>query len=102
MANHRDTHPEYVEGCYACKLRSVNLGGFPSEPTMTEKRWDRDMPAYKAMRADGLQPPSIDGAADLQSRASEPFEVEFGHVFKSKKEIASAKEGIQLAREMTA
>lgn len=69
---------------------------------MTEKRWDKDMPAYRAMRANGLQPPSIDGAAELQARASEPFEVEFGHVFKTKKEIASAKEGIQLAREINA
>lgn len=44
----------------------------------TEKRWERDMPAYKALRADGLQPRRIDGCGDLQARADTRLEVEYG------------------------
>lgn len=39
------------------------------------------MPAYKAMRRDGLQPKSIDGAAEIQAKAETKTEVESGVVF---------------------
>lgn len=44
----------------------------------TEARWTRDMPEYKAMRRQGLQPPQIDGSADLANRAHSQLEVEMG------------------------
>lgn len=31
-----------------------------------EQRWNRDMPAYKRLRRDGLQPDHIDGAARIE------------------------------------
>lgn len=63
--------------------RSVRFGatrGAAVEVERTERRWDRDMAAYKAMRRDGLQPAGIDGAADLQARASTEFEVSSGRL----------------------
>jgi hypothetical protein len=45
-----------------------------------EQGWHTDMPAYKRLRADGLQPPRIDGCADLEKRATEPVEIETGRV----------------------
>lgn len=55
-----------------------------------EKRWEKDMPAYKALRAQGLQPPRIDGSAELMANAETRFEVESGKIMKGKaKEIES-------------
>lgn len=55
-----------------------------------EKRWEKDMPAYKALRAQGLQPPRIDGSAELMANAETRFEVESGQVLKGKaKQIES-------------
>jgi hypothetical protein len=45
-----------------------------------EGRWHDDMPAYKRLRADGLQPPRIDDCAQLEGRASEQFEVEMAKI----------------------
>ena len=64
----------------------------------TESGWDRDMPAYKRLRREGHQPPSVDGCADLEARARSPFEIEtglrFGHMDRTLVE-----ESTQAARE---
>ena len=41
-----------------------------------EARWQKDMPAYKQLRADGLQPSSIDGADKLAATARDRIDVE--------------------------
>lgn len=43
-----------------------------------ERQWDRDMPAYKRLRKEGLQPKSIDGSAKFEQRAETAGEVESG------------------------
>ena len=48
---------------------------------MLEKRWHRDMHAYKRLRDQGLQPPRIDGCADLEVNATTRFEVESGMAY---------------------
>ena len=50
-----------------------------------EKAKDADMEAYKRLRKDGVQPPSINGSAHLESRAEEKFEVDSGHAFSNAK-----------------
>lgn len=45
-----------------------------------EKRWSRDMPAYKTLRGQGVQPRGIDGCADVAVRAESKLEVESGQV----------------------
>ena len=42
----------------------------------TEKRWEKDMKSYKALRADGLQPKQIDGCSVVEANATHPKEVE--------------------------
>jgi hypothetical protein len=85
--DHRE-HTEYVEGCFVCKVSTVSFGS-SSMPTRhptaaateaREKRWKKDMPAYKELRAQGLQPPRIDGSAELVAKAETRFEVESGKV----------------------
>ena len=46
----------------------------------TESQWDKDMGAYKRLRADGLQPRKIDGSAEVESKAEEAWQVETGTV----------------------
>lgn len=57
------------------------------------------MPAYKRMRDNGLQPPHIDGCAELESRASTQAEVELGRVL-SADQIPFAVEGMESARQL--
>lgn len=43
-----------------------------------EAGWDKDMPAYKRLRKEGLQPRHIDGAARLEAHADHEIEVTAG------------------------
>lgn len=82
---HMETHPNLdVEGCFGCKVAGVAFGANESTTRGAEvakinqraKNWDKDMPAYKRLRANGVQPKSIDGAAALEAKASTVAEVE--------------------------
>lgn len=84
---HRETHPDLnIEGCFGCRIANVRVGANTtttggkrvSEVNATEKQWNRDMPAYKRLRADGLQPKRIDGAAEVERKAKETWQVETG------------------------
>jgi len=89
---HRETHPGLdVPGCFGCKIAHVSVPASVT-PTRrdgarhakwvneTEDRWHKDMPAYKRLVQDGLQPPRIDGCAELEAKASTRVEVESGRV----------------------
>jgi hypothetical protein len=81
---HREKHPEDVEGCFGCKVLGVRMGTNSTtsrgqkveEINQRAKGWDKDMPAYKRLRQQGLQPRSIDGAARLESTAKTEAQVE--------------------------
>ena len=82
---HAETHPSLdVEGCFGCKVAGVSFGanstttrGAQVEATnRTAKNWEKDMPAYKRLRQNGVQPRGIDGAAALEARAETPAQVE--------------------------
>lgn len=49
-----------------------------SKVNAKEKRWEADMPAYRRLRKDGLQPQTIDGAARLEAHADTALEVQAG------------------------
>jgi len=82
---HRETHPNLdVEGCFGCRVAGVSFGTNESTTrgavvkaiSEREKGWNRDMPAYKRLREQGLQPRQIDGAALLESSATEKWQIE--------------------------
>lgn len=85
--------------CFKHKLRSIQFNPAPAPQTLMERRWQRDMPAYKRLRDSGLQPKAIDGSADLETRASTQIEVEMGHIFRPD-EMPKVREGMEAAREM--
>lgn len=68
-------------GCCASPaehFRSVGMRGFPSDTELMARQWDRDMPAYKRLRRQGLQPPGIDGCRQLEQVASMQQEITLG------------------------
>lgn len=51
-------HPEYVEGCFGCKVGTLvmNPGEANSNLSMSSKKWDKELQAYRDARAQGIQP----------------------------------------------
>jgi hypothetical protein len=54
----QQTHPEYVEGCFGCKISTLELGvgDANSKVSMSTTKWDAELKAYKNARAQGIQP----------------------------------------------
>jgi hypothetical protein len=86
---HQETHPFLdVEGCFACRVAGISFGSNPSTTRGAEvakineraKNWDKDMPAYKRLRKNGIQPKGIDGAAQLESKATSAHQIETGRL----------------------
>jgi len=82
---HAETHPSLdVEGCFGCKVAGVSFGANSTttrgqqvaQINETARNWDKDMPAYKRLRKNGLQPRQIDGCAALEARAETAAQVE--------------------------
>lgn len=68
-------------GCcpdYKTHIRGISIGNFPTDITYKERKWDKDMRAYKNLRRDGLQPKQIDGSYVLERNATDTREVEMG------------------------
>lgn len=55
---HWEAHPEYVEGCFGCKglTLSMNAGDADSRRVIPNKRFNKELDAYKEARANGIQP----------------------------------------------
>lgn len=88
-ALHQRKHPGLdVPGCFGCRVSSVNMapsampsrneGARAGEIETTEKRWHKDMAAYKRLVHNGQQPPRIDGCAQLEASATEPEHITMG------------------------
>ena len=84
---HRETHPDLdVEGCFGCRVAGIRMGTNSTttrgtrvaQVNQTERNWNKDMPAYKRLRDEGLQPKRVDGAAEVEKRAKEKWQVETG------------------------
>ena len=91
-------HPEYVEDCFMCKISTVSAGTGTNitgkgakEAEFSRKmeaRLEKDRPAYKAMKKQGLQPARLTGAHELMTKAETSYEIESGNLMPGKaKEI---------------
>jgi hypothetical protein len=68
--NHK--HTEYVEGCFACKLPTLQLTTGDANGNLvsngwTNKKWDNEMNLYAKARAQGIQP---DGTSTAKVQAA--------------------------------
>lgn len=62
-----------------------------------EARWQRDMPAYKSLRYQGIQPKQIDGCDRVAASASSKWEIETGLRVSDEDKIH---EGMHIAQEI--
>ena len=86
---HRETHPNLdVEGCFGCRIAHFNVSADamptrkPGSKRIIEKErvLHKDLDAYHRLRQDGQQPKRIDGAAIVEKRAEENWQVATGIV----------------------
>lgn len=100
--------------CFKCRegrgcIRAISIapsatpsrggGAEAARINATDARWDKDMPAYKRLRWNGLQPKQIDHCAELESRATDSFEIEMGTIV-PKHRRSQVKEGLAIAKEL--
>lgn len=55
-------------------------GAKSREDGAREQRWMRDIPAYQRMRAKGLWPKHVDGAAQVEDSVDNQFDIDYGHL----------------------
>lgn len=70
-----------AKGCcpdYKTHIRGIQVGSFPSQTTYRDKKLELDRDAYKDLRKQGLQPPSVKGAYVNARSARNETEVELG------------------------
>ncbi len=78
MIKHRETHPNLDDpDCFGCRISGISFAA-AAMPTRragvnateaTQRQWDKDIPQYRALRAQGLQPKSVDGCDELAAIA---------------------------------
>lgn len=92
MALHqRITHPTYVDGCFSCKITSVQTGNvFMPQAGVAEGQWEKDLPAYKRLRDQGYQPKTTSGSAHLEAHATTEYEIVTGRVQKDAPKLQEA------------
>jgi hypothetical protein len=50
------THPEYIEGCFGCKVTTLELGTGDATRDVSDKKWTSELQAYRDAKAQGMQP----------------------------------------------
>jgi hypothetical protein len=86
MSLHQRTkHPEFVEGCFGCKIATLELGtGDAGRPdSMPQKKWNKELDAYAAARKQGIQPAGtslkqVQKAVDDSNKVGKAFDANTG------------------------
>ncbi len=81
MSLHRkQKHPEFVEGCFGCKISTIEMGvgDANSKVSMSTSKWDAELKAYKDARAQGIQPAGtsmkqIQKAVEISNKTGKAF-----------------------------
>ena len=80
-------HPVFVEDCFGCKASTLQLStgeGNQSYAAKMDKSLEKDRPAYKSMKDQGLQPARMTGAYELMTKAETSYEIESGNLMPGK------------------
>jgi hypothetical protein len=85
----RTTHPEFVEGCFGCKVSTLqmNPGDAAGDKLVSKKKWDAELNAYSAARAQGIQP---DGTSMKKIQAAVKASENMGTAYDGGTAVASA------------
>ena len=52
----KQKHPEYVEGCFGCKVTTLELGTGDATRDISYKKWNSELQAYRDAKSQGIQP----------------------------------------------
>lgn len=65
-------HTDYIDGCFGCKIRTLELGAGDAGRAehMSAKKWDGELAAYRAARAEGIQPAGTTMKAINEAKAA--------------------------------
>jgi hypothetical protein len=76
-ALHKRTHPGLDEpDCFGCRAAHIQFAQPFSPHTVRDREFSADQDAYKRLRADGLQPQSPQGAAEVERHQLEQIEID--------------------------
>ena len=79
------SHVEYVPGCFACKIKTLQLATGDAKGDLvsngwTNKKWDKELNLYRDARKQGIQP---DGTSTAQIQKAMDVSDKTGHAFGS-------------------
>jgi len=81
----KQKHPEFVEGCFGCKIGTLELGTGDAgrADSMPQKKWNKELDLYKSARAQGIQPAGtstkqIQKAIDDSNKVGKAFDANTG------------------------
>jgi hypothetical protein len=85
----RTTHPEFVEGCFGCKVSTLqmNPGDAAGNKIVSNKKWNAELNAYANARAQGIQP---DGTSMKKIEAAVKASENMGTAYDGGTAVASA------------
>lgn len=52
----KQVHPLYVEGCFGCKVQTLELNTGDAARDIPDKKWNSELSAYRDARRQGIQP----------------------------------------------
>jgi hypothetical protein len=79
------SHTEYVHGCFACKIKTLQLATGDAKGDLvsngwTNKKWDNELSLYREARKQGIQP---DGTSTAQIQKAMDVSDKTGHAYGS-------------------
>jgi hypothetical protein len=79
------THTSYVEGCFACKISTLQMSTGDANGDLvsngwTNKKWNNELKLYRDARAQGIQP---EGTSTAKIRKAMDVSDKTGHAFGS-------------------
>ena len=85
LVREEHTHTTYVDGCFACKMPTLQLATGDAKSDLvsngwTNKKWDNELDLYRKARAQGIQP---DGTSTAQIQKAMDVSDKTGHAYGS-------------------
>ena len=98
-SDHRN-HSDYVDDCFACKLRTLelNTGDAGRADSMSQKKWDKELQSYRDARGQGIQPA---GTSTAQIQAAHEASEKIGKAYNADVMPATSKITKQTAKSFT-
>src|ERR1700723_2799926 len=67
----------FADTCFGCRLKTLQFQGMAAQARRDkDSSLDKDLGAYKSMRAQGVQPKHVFGSYEVQQQAGTKFEAE--------------------------